>query len=151
MSLICAFYLWREWEELRSESFTCDFQEKRGFSSSFQDFPFHQRLLSEKNFSKYENLNFSLVSQTQNILYINFKTISFIEFHETHFFTTDCKSLFSPKSHERHVRIELDMFLHDPKWKYHLMKPCSVFQFLVEFSSPTHDFGCSTSLTSLWF
>ena len=57
----------QEWE------FTCDFQEKRGFSPSFQDFPFHRSLLSEENFSKYEKLKFSLDFQIKNILSINFK------------------------------------------------------------------------------
>ena len=46
---------------------------RRGFSSSFQDLTFHRSLLSEKNFSKYENSNFSLVSQTQSILSITSK------------------------------------------------------------------------------
>ena len=73
MILICTIYLWREWGEAKSESFTCDFQEKRGFSSSFQDFPFHRSLLSEQNLFRYENLNFSLVFETQSILSINFK------------------------------------------------------------------------------
>ena len=73
MSLICTIYLWREWGEPKSESFTCDFWEKRGFSSSFQDFPFHRSLWSEEKFSKYENLNFSLVSQTQSIFSSDFK------------------------------------------------------------------------------
>ena len=49
----------------------------------------------------------------------------------------DCKNTFSPESHERFLRIEWNMFLHDPTWKYHHMKPCSFFQFLVEFS-PLH-------------
>ena len=56
-----------EWE------FTCGFQEKRGFCPSFQDFSSHWSLWSEENFSMYENLNFSLVSQTQSIISINFK------------------------------------------------------------------------------
>ena len=57
----------QEWE------FTCDFQEKRGFCSSFQYFSSHRSLWSEKNFSKYENLNFSHNFQTQSILSSNFK------------------------------------------------------------------------------
>ena len=141
MSLICTIYLWREWGDPNSESFTCDFREKRGFSSSFQDFSFHQSLWSEENFSKYE-LNFSLVSQTHNIL--------FIKLHESHFFITDCKNTFSPKSHEILLRIDWNMFLHNPTWKYYLMKPCSNFQFLVEISPTTHDFGCSSYFSSLW-
>ena len=47
----------------------------------------------------------------------------FIEFHETHFFTRDCRNTISPKYHERHLIIEWNMFLHDPTWKYHHMKP----------------------------
>ena len=57
----------QEWE------FTCDFQEKRGFCSSFQDFSSHRSLWVRKNFSKYENLNFSHNFQTQGILSSNFK------------------------------------------------------------------------------
>ena len=57
----------QEWE------FTCNFWEKRGFCSSFQDFLSHQSLWTEENFSKYENLNFSHIFQTQGILSSNFK------------------------------------------------------------------------------
>ena len=57
----------QEWE------FTCDFQEKRGLCPSFQNFSSSRSLRSEKNFSKYENLNFSHNFQTQGILSSNFK------------------------------------------------------------------------------
>ena len=57
----------QEWE------FTCDFREKRGFCLSFQDFSSHQSLRVREKFSKYENLNFSHIFQTQGILSSNFK------------------------------------------------------------------------------
>jgi hypothetical protein len=133
----------QEWE------FTCDFREKRGFCSNFQDFSSHRSLWSEKNFSKYETLNFSHNFQTQGI-FVKLQAFSFIEPHETNFFIMDCKNLFSPKYYEIHLGIEWDMFLHDPELKSYHMKSCSVFQFLVEFSSLVHDFGCSSILSSLW-
>ena len=43
------------------------------------------------------------------------------------FSTMNCKITFSPKSHESHLRIEWNMFLHDLERKSHHMKPCSVF------------------------
>jgi hypothetical protein len=88
-------------------------------------------------------------SDTRHSL-IKLQTFSFIEPHETQFFITDCKNLFSPKSHEIHIGIEWDMFLHDPKWKSYHMNSCLIFQFLVKFSSLVHDFGCSAILSSLW-
>ena len=53
--------------------FTWDFWKKRGFCLSFQDFSSHQSLWGEKNFSKFENLNFLHNFQTQGILSSNFK------------------------------------------------------------------------------
>ena len=64
--------------------------------------------------------------------------------------TMDCKITFSPEPLEWHLIIKWNMFLHDPEWKSNHMKPCSVFQFLVKFSPPAHDFCCSSSLSSLW-
>ena len=40
---------------------------------SFQDIPFHRSWLSKEKNSNYEKLKFSLVSQTQSIIFINFK------------------------------------------------------------------------------
>ena len=82
--------------------------------------------------------------------FIKLETFSFIKSHEIHFFIMDCKNLFSPKSHEINLRIKWEMFLTDHERKSYHMNPCSIFQFLVEFSSPTHEFGCSTNLSSLW-
>ena len=59
----------QEWD------FTCDFRGKRGFCPSFQDFSSHRSLWSEQKFSKYENLNFWHISQTQDILSSNFKLL----------------------------------------------------------------------------
>ena len=42
------------------------------------------------------------------------------------------------------LRIEWDLFLHDIESKSFHMKSSSFFQFLVEFSLPMDDFGCST-------
>ena len=97
-----------------------------------------------ENFSKYENLNFSHNFQNTKHSFIKLQTFSFIKPHETNFFITDCKNLFSIESHGIHLGIEWDLFLHDPEWKSYHMKSSSIFQFLVEFSSPVHDFGCST-------
>ena len=126
----------QEWE------FTCDFREKRKFCLSFQYFSSHWSLLSEENFSKYENLKLITHFSNMRHSFIKHKTFSFIEPHETHFFITDGKHLFSTKYHEIHLGIEWDMFLHDLEWKSYHMKSCSIFQLLVEFSSPVHDFGC---------
>ena len=57
--------------------------------------------------------------------------LSFIKLHETNSFTPNCKNTFSPESHERNLRIDWNMFLHDPTWKSHLMKPCSFFSVFV--------------------
>ena len=127
MRIICTIYLLREWEEPRSESFTWDFREKRVYSLSFSRFVIPSMFFERENFSKYENSNFSLVFSTQNTLSTNFKTFSFIELHETHSFTLDCKNTFSPELHERHLIIDWNMFLHDPTWKCHHMKPFSFF------------------------
>ena len=89
-------------------------REERGFSFIFQDLSFHQSLLSEKNISKYENSNFSLVFSTKSILFINFKIFSFIELHETHSFTSDCRNTFSLESHERHQ----NRMKHVSSWSY---------------------------------
>ena len=98
----------QEWE------FNCDFQEKRGFCSSFQGFSSHQNLWVKKNFSKYENLK--LLTQFSNTRhsFIKLQTFSFIKPHETHFSIMDCINLISIESHEIHLGIEWDMFLHDP-------------------------------------
>ena len=56
----------------------------------------------------------------------------------------DFENLFSIESHEIHIRIEWDLFLHYLESKSFHMKSSSFFQVLVEFSSPVHDFGCST-------
>jgi hypothetical protein len=62
-----------EWKRRSQEwEFTCDFREKRGFCSSFQDFSSHRSLWVRKNFPKYENLNISHNFQTQGILSSNF-------------------------------------------------------------------------------
>ena len=66
-------------------------------------------------------------------LFTNFKTFSFIQLHETQFFTSDCKNTFSSKYQQRHLRIEWNTFLHDPAWKYHDMNPCSSFIFWSNF------------------
>ena len=134
----------QDWE------FNCDFRKKRGFCSRFQDFSPHKCLWVRKNFSKYENLNFSHNFQTQGILSSNFKLFLSSNPMRHTFSSRIVKNLFSAESHEIHLRIEWDMFLQDPEWKYYHMKPCSIFQFLVEFSSPTHYFGCSANLSSLW-
>ena len=36
---------------------------------------------------------------------------------------------FSSESHERHLKIKWNVFLHDLAWKSHHMKPCSFFSF----------------------
>ena len=67
---------------------------------------------------------------------------SFIEPHETNFFIVDFENLFSIKSHEIHLKIEWDLFLHDLESKSFHMKSSWFFQFLVDFSSLVHEFGC---------
>ena len=59
--------------------------------------------------------------------FIKLQTFSFIKPHETHFFITNCKNLFSTKSHEIHLGIEWDLFLHDIEWKSYHIKSCSIF------------------------
>ena len=58
---------YQEWE------FTCDFRERRGFCPSFQYFSSNWSLWVRKNFSKYENLKFSLISLIEGIIWSNFK------------------------------------------------------------------------------
>ena len=111
----------QEWE------FTFDFREKRGFCSSFKDFSSHRSLWVRKKISKNENLYFSHNFQTQGIIFIKLKTFSFIEPHETHFFIMDCKNLFSTKSHEIHLKIKRELFLHDLEWKSYHIKSSSIF------------------------
>jgi len=79
-----------------------DFQEKRGFNSSFQDFPFHQNLLSEKNFSKYRNSNLSLISQTKRILSIT----------STLFLSSNSmRHTFSPRIEKTHFHLNLMKYI----------------------------------------
>ena len=59
--------------------------------------------------------------------FIKLQTFSFIDPHETHFFITDCKNLFSIESHEIHLGIEWDLFLHDQELKSYHIKSCSIF------------------------
>ena len=68
-------------------------------------------------------------------------------FHQTSWdklFIMDCENLFSIESHEIHLRIETCLFLNDLESKYFHMKSSLFFQLLVEFSSPVHEFGCSS-------
>ena len=147
MSLICTIYIWREWKEPRSKSFTWDFWEKRGFSLSFQDFPFRRSLLSEKNFSKYENLNFSLVFSTQS---------TFSPTSKLFLSSNSMRHTFSPRIAKTHFHpnlmkyfselIETCFFiiLHETfiLWGHVLLFFILFFQFLVEISPTTHEFGC---------
>ena len=149
MSLIFTIYLWREWEDPRSESFTWYFREKRGFSLCFSRFSIPSKFFEWDNFSKYETQTSHLFFNSKNFS-TKLQNFSFIELHETNSFTPDCKNAFSFESHEILLRIDWNMFLHDLVWKSHHMKPSSFFQFLVEFSPPTHDFGCYLCLSSLW-
>ena len=110
----------------------------------FSIFFISSKFVKCENFSKYENLKFSHNFKNTKHSFIKLQTFSFIEPHETHFSITDYKNLFSPESNEIYLGIEWDLFLHDPKWKSYHMKSSSFFQFLVEFSSPVHEFGCST-------
>ena len=82
-----------------------------------------------ENFSKYENLNLSHNFQNTKHFFTELQTYSFIEPHDTNFFITDCKQIFSTKSHEIHLGIEWDLFLHDPEWKFYHMKSSSFFSF----------------------
>ena len=108
------------------------------------------KFMKWENFSIHENLNFSQNFQNTKNSFIELQYFSFIEPHETNFFIRDCKNLFSVKSHEIHLKIKWDLFIHDLEWKSYHIKSSSTFQFLVEFSSPVHDFRCSTILSSLW-
>jgi hypothetical protein len=92
-------------------------------------------------------IHFHLFSQLKAFFHKTYKLF----FHQTpwdQLITPGWKNTFSSKYHEIHLIIDWNIFLHDPTWKYHLMRPCSNFQFLVEVSPPTHDFGCSTCLSS---
>ena len=153
MILICTIYLWREWEEPRSESLLEIFERREDLAWVFSRFSNPSNFFEWENFSKYENLNFSSIFahffNSKNFS-TKLQNFSFIELHETNSLTPDCKNTFSPESHEILIRIDWNTFLQDPSWKYHHMKPCSFFQFLVKISPPTHDFGCSSCLSSLW-
>ena len=116
----------------------------------FSRFFISSKFVSEENFFQVWKLK--LLTQFSNTKhsFIELQTFSFIEPHERHFSSQIVKHLFSTKFHEMHLGIKWDLFLHDPKWKSYHMKSSSIFQFLVEFSSLVHDFGCSTILSSLW-
>ena len=73
-----------------------------------------------------------LFSQLKS-LFINFKTFYFIELHETHSFTLDCKDTFSPECHEIHLRIEWNMFLHDHAWNLIIWSHVHFFSFSSNF------------------
>ena len=132
----------QEWE------FIWYFRENRGFSLSFQDFPFHPSWSSEKKNSNYENSNLSLVFSTQSILSINFNTLSFIDFHETHFYTMDCKNSFSPFSFGKSVRslgvrVLLKIFerREDLAWVFkifHSIKVCRVRKTFISMKTQTY-------------
>ena len=59
-------------------------------------FSFTSKFVEWEKISKYENSNLSLVFSTQSILFINLKTFSFIEFHETLFSPRIVKTQFQP-------------------------------------------------------
>ena len=99
-SLRLRVYLWFSREERILFKFS------RFFTSS--------KFVSEENFTKYENLKILTQFSNTKHSFIKLQTFSFIEPHETHFFITDCKNLFSPESHEIHLGIEWDLLLHDP-------------------------------------
>ena len=128
------------------------FWEERGFSFDLSSFSISSKFFEWENFSKYENSNFSSTFTcflNSKHFFTKLQNFSFIELHETNSSTLDCIHTFSSESHEIHLTFNWNMFLHVPKWKYHLMNSCSNFQFLVEFS-PAHEIGCSTCLSRLW-
>jgi hypothetical protein len=116
----------------------------------FSRFLIPSKFVSEEKLFRVWNLKLLIQFSNTRHSFIKLQTFSFIEPHETHFFITDCKNLLSTKTHEIHLRYEWDFFLHDPEWKSYHTKSCSIFHLLVEFSSPMHDFGCSTIFSSLW-
>ena len=65
MSLICTIYLWREWEEPRSESMLEFFERKEDLAWVVQDFPFHPSFPSLKT-KTFHSLTLSF--STQSIL-----------------------------------------------------------------------------------
>ena len=102
-------------------------------------------------FFKYETLNFSSPFScflNSNNFFTKLLNFSFMELLETNSFILDCSFTFLSKYHEILLTFNWNFFLHDPTWKYHLMESCSDFQFLVEFSPPTHEIGCSLCLSS---
>ena len=127
------------------------FERREDLAWVFQDFPFHPSFLSEKTFLSIKTKTSHLFSQLKALFPQTSKLFLSSNSMRHTLSPQIAKKHFSSKSHERHLRIKWNMFLHDPDWKSHHMKPCSVFQFLVEFSPPTHDFGCSSCLSSLWF
>ena len=137
-----AHFIFGEKEERPRVGVYLRFSKEERILFEFSRFFISLKFVKCENFSKYENLNFSHNFQNKNH--------SFIEPHETHFFITDYKNLFSTKSHEIHLRIEWDLFLHNLEWKSYHMKSSWIFQFLVKFSSPVHDFGYSSILSSIW-
>ena len=83
-----------------------------------------------ENVSKYENSRFSHHFQNTKHIFNNLQTFSFIEPHEKNFFITDCKNLFSIETHEIHLGIKWDLFLHDPEWKSYHMKSMFIFSII---------------------
>ena len=146
------FSVWRVWEKFRRESLLEFFERKEGLASIFQVLPFHPSFSSEKTFINMETQNFyplSLVFSTQSIFLQNFKTFLSSNSMRPIHPPLDCIHTFSSGSHEIHLAFDWNMFLHDPTWKTHLMKSCSNFQFLIEFSPFAHEIG-SSCLSSLW-
>ena len=104
---------------------------------SFSRFAIPSKFFEWEN--KYENSNFSSTFTcflNSKHFFTKLLKFSFIELHETNSFTLDWKNTFSSKSHAIQIRIDWNMFLHDPTWKYHLMKPCSFFSFKAKFHCP---------------
>ena len=108
------------------------FKRREDLVPVFKIFHYIEVCWVRKTFLSMKNQTSHLFSQHKHF-FINFKTFSFIELHETHSFTTDCKNTFS-QFHKRHLIIEWNIFLDDPAWKFHHMNPCSIFMFLVELS-----------------
>ena len=97
---------------------------------SFSRFSIPSKFFEWETFFKYENLNFSSTFTcflNSRHFFTKILNFSFIKLHETNSFTPDCKNIFSSKSHEIHLKIDWNIFLHDPTWKSHHMKPCSLF------------------------
>ena len=141
MSLICAFYLCRARGETKSESLL-EILESREDLVRFVNI-FHLIEVCEVwELFKVRKLKLLTPFSKHKAFFTKLLTFSFIEPHATNFFITDCKNLFSTKSHEIHLEIEWYLFLHDPEWESYHMKSSSIFQFLVKFSLPVHDFGC---------